>query len=152
MVKTYIRICDNCKKEIKNMYSFGVTTLYHRIRIGRGNCFHDYAEGSKYNGIAQETPDDCDSYGNRWSLDDNKEFSFCSPECLAKYFEKIYKDTFNNSIEVLQEEQNELNITIKEFKKEYGEKIPFFQKIQTIFSKNHFKDSAIEEKIGRAHV
>ena len=145
MVKTYTRICDSCKKEINNMYDFGVTTLYHRIRIGRGNQFHDYKEGTIYNGIAQETPNDFDDYGKGWSPDDNREFSFCSPECLAKFFEKLYKDTFNNSIKRLQEEKNELNITIKEFKKKYGEKIPFFQMIQTVFSKNHFKESAIEE-------
>jgi len=145
MVKKYNRICDTCKKEIKNMYDFGVTTLYQRIRIGRGNRFHDYEEGSKYNGLSEETPDDYDSYGAGWKSDDDREFSFCSPECLIKFFEKLYKDTYSNSIKVLEEEKNELNITVKEFKKRYGEKIPFFKKIQTTFSKDMFKEEAIEK-------
>lgn len=145
MVKKYNRYCDGCKKEIESMYDFGVTTLYQRIRIGRGNRFHDYEEGSKYNGVNNEAPDDYDHYGSGWSSDENKEFSFCSPECLLKFFEKLYKDTYNNSLKVLKEEENELNITIKDFKKKYGERIPFFQKIQTVFSKGMFRDSALED-------
>ena len=145
MAKKYSRICDCCKKEIESMYDFGVTTLYKGIRIGRGNRFHDYEEGSKYNGISEETPDDYDSYGRGWSADENKEFSFCSPECVIKFFEKLYKDTYSNSLKTLKEEENELNITVKEFKKKYGQKIPFFQKIQTVFSKDIFKSQAQEE-------
>jgi len=145
MVKKYSRCCDNCKKEIESMYDFGVTTLYKNIRIGRGNRFHDYDKGAIYNGVSEEQPDDYDTYGRGYHNDENDEFSFCSPECLIKFFEKLYTDTYSNSIKVLKEEKNELNITIKEFKKKYGEKIPFFQKIQTAFSKDMFKEDAIEK-------
>lgn len=145
MVKSYTRICDGCKKEIKKMYDFGVTTLYSQIRIGRGNRFHDYDEKTIYNEMAQEEPDDYDDYGKGYSSDENREFSFCSPQCLINFLQKLYKDTWDNSLKVLKEEDSELNISINEFKKNFGEKIPFFQKIQTMFSKNHFRETALEK-------
>lgn len=145
MVKEYHRICDGCKKPIEDMYDFGVTTLYKQIRIGRGCRFHDYKEGTIYNGLSETRPNDYDSYGKDWSPDDNMEFSFCSPECLIKFFEKLYKDTYKASIQSIIESEKELEITVKEFKKKYGEKIPFFQKIQTLFSKKCLRDTALEE-------
>lgn len=145
MVKEYNRICDSCKKPIENMYDFGVTTLYKQIRIGRGCRFNDYQEGTIYNGLSETTPDDYDSYGKGWSPDDSSEFSFCCPECLIKFFEELYKDTYKASTQSIIESEKELEVTVKEFKKKYGEKIPFFQKIQTLFSKKHFRDTALEE-------
>ena len=145
MVKEYSRICDCCKEPIKDMYDFGVTTLYKQIRIGRGCRFNDYQEGTIYNGLSETKPDDYDSYGKGWSPDDNMEFSFCSPECLIKFFEGLYEDTYKASTQSIKESEKELKITVKEFKKKYGEKIPFFQKIQTLFSKSHFRDTALEE-------
>jgi len=145
MVKKYIRICDECGKEIKDMYDFGVTTLYRNIRIGRGGRFNDYEEGTIYNQMRDETPDDFDGYGKGWINDESKEFSFCCPECLIKFFEKLYKDTYMNSQKSLKESEKELGITIKEFRQKYGEKIPFFQKIQNAFSKDMFREEALNQ-------
>jgi hypothetical protein len=145
MVKEYIRKCDCCKKEIKNLYDFGVTTIYSRVRIGRGSRFKDYDEKTIYNDMKEKTPDDYDSYGVGYSHDENREFNFCSPECLIKLFEKLYLDTYKESLKQIKEKQETLGISILEFKKKYGEKIPFFQKIQTNFSKKMFEEQAKKE-------
>lgn len=145
MTKEYIRKCDCCKKEIKNLYDFGVTTIYHRIRIGRGSRFEDYDEKNIYNEMKQETPNDYDNYGTGYSNDESREFNFCSPECLIKFFEKLYLDTYKNSLKNIKKKQETLGVSILEFKKKYGEKIPFFQKIQTHFSKKMFEEEAKKE-------
>lgn len=146
MSKTYTRNCDNCKKEIKNLYNFGVTTLYKRIRIGRGHSFHDYQEDSILNKVSEKTPDDYDDYKTGWNDDKDKEFSFCSPECLLKFLSKLYLDTYNQSLDKIKKEKKEnLDISFEEFKKEHGTLISFFKQIQTSFSKKIFKENAIKE-------
>ena len=145
MVKKYIRYCDGCKKEIKNMYDYGVTTLYRRIRIGRGHSFHDYQDDSVMNKASEENPEDFDTYGTAWKSDKDEEFSFCSPECLIKFLGKLYQDTYNASIEKIKKEKKEnLDLSFEEFKKKYGDVIPFFKKIQTSFSKNFFEEQTIK--------
>lgn len=144
-MKSYIRYCDCCKKEIKNLYDFGVTTLYKNIRIGRGGYFNDYEQGSINNQMENKSPEDFDDYGKGWSSEDNKEFSFCSPECLLKFFESLYKDTYNSSLKRAREDKIKLEESFEEFKKKLGEKIPFFQLIQTKFSREWFKKESIEE-------
>jgi hypothetical protein len=146
MTKVYIRYCDFCKQEIKNLYNYGVTTLYKQIRIGRGCSFHDYQDDSILNKVSEKKPDDYDSYGNGWKEDKSNEFSFCCPECLINFLNKLYQDTYNNSLEKIKREKKEtLDISFEEFKKKHGAVIPFFKKIQTSFSKKHFEESAIEE-------
>ena len=51
MTKLYVRCCDFCKKEIKKLYDYGVTTLYKQIRVGRGHYFHDYLDDSIFNKV-----------------------------------------------------------------------------------------------------
>ncbi len=146
MVKKYIRNCDGCGVEIKNLYDFGVTTLYKQIRIGRGHSIHDYQEDSIFNHATEKTPDDYDSYSSGWSRDESREFSFCSPECLLKFLSKLYSDTYNQTLENIKKEKKEnLDISFEEFKKRHGEKISFFKKIQTSFSKDMFKKTTLEE-------
>jgi len=146
MVKEYIRKCDECGKIIENLYDFGVTTLYKQIRIGRGKHFTDYKEGTIYNLMKQESPNDYDYYGKGWSNDENKEFSFCSPKCFLKFMRNLYEKTIMESLIRIKEEKKEtLDISYKEFEKRLKGKIPFFRKIQTVFSKRFFKEQGIEE-------
>ena len=146
MTKIYIRYCDFCKKEIKNLYDYGVTTLYKQIRIGRGHEFHDFQDDSILNKVSEEKPNDYDLYGTGWKEDKSNEFSFCSPECLINFLKKLYQDTYNHSLERIKKEKKEtLDISFEEFKKKHGEVIPFFKKIQTAFSKKYFEESAIKE-------
>lgn len=146
MVKKYIRICDNCKKEVKNLYDFGVTILYNQIRIGRGFAFKDWDDGSIHNLMEHKTADDYDTYGKGYSDDDNKEFIFCSPECLLEFFRKLYTETYNTSLKSIKETKyKEFKESFKLAEKKQGESIPFFNKIQSLFSKNHFKKTAIAE-------
>lgn len=91
MVKEYIRKCDCCGKTIENMYEKGVTTLFHRIRVGRGNRYKDYDVGSILNDMEQITPKDYDLYGKGWHNEEDKEISFCSQDCVFKFFERLYK-------------------------------------------------------------
>ncbi len=91
MVKKYIRFCDFCGKEIKNMYEKGVISLFRDIRIGRGKFFRDYTEGNIRNQMKVTEPDDFDSYGKGWNSDDDKEFNFCSKVCLFAFIEKLIK-------------------------------------------------------------
>ena len=146
MVKKYIRYCDGCKKEIKNMYDYGVTTLYKRVRIGRGHSFNDYQDDSILNEVLEKTPDDFDGYGAGWKRDEEQEFSFCSPDCLINFLGKLYQDTYNASIEKIKKEKKEnIDVSFEEFKKKHGSVIPFFKKIQTSFSKDVFKKQVINE-------
>ena len=146
MVKEYIRKCDECEKVIENLYDFGVTTLYKQIRIGRGRMFTDYDKGTIYNLMKQESPDDYDDYGKGWKDDKDEEFSFCSPECFLKFMKKLYEKTIMESLNSIKEEKKEtLDISYKEFEKNLKSKIPFFRKIQTVFSKNYFKEQGIVE-------
>jgi len=107
MTKIYIRYCDFCKKEIKNLYDYGVTTLYKQIRIGRGHYIHDYQDDSILNEVSEKKPDDYDNYGTGWRDDKNTEFSFCCPECLIKFLIKLYQDTYNDSLERIKIEKKE---------------------------------------------
>lgn len=144
MVKKYIRQCDSCKKEIKDLYEFGVTTLYKEIRIGRGKQFKEYNQGNIRNQMEVTEPDDYDDYG-KWKSDDENEFTFCSPECLLKFLSSLYVSTLKDSLRLVKKEKEEnLDMDYKEFKKKLKSRIPFFQKIQTSFSKKFFKEQAIE--------
>ncbi len=146
MAKEYTRYCDVCKKEIKKLYDFGVTTIYQRIRVGRGCMIKDYEDNSIYNLVEEKKPDDYDSYGTSWNNDKDKEFSFCCPDCLFKFLTKIYEDTYNSSIESIKKKKVEdIDITFKEFKRKFGEKISFFTKIQTKFSKDFFRSNLLAE-------
>ena len=146
MTKKYIRYCDNCEKEIVNLYDYGVTTMYKNIRIGRGCTVHNYADNSILNHVSETVPDDHDSYGTGWRDDKNNEFSFCSPDCLIEFLTKLYKDTYNSSLDSIKREKKEnLDITFEEFKKKHGVVIQFFQRIQTIFSKDVFRGEAMKE-------
>ena len=146
MTKLYVRCCDFCKKEIKKLYDYGVTTLYKQIRVGRGHYFHDYLDDSIFNKVVGTEPDDYDSYGTGWAEDKSKEFSFCCPECLMQFLSKLYQDTYFASLEMIKTEKKEtLDISYEEFKKKHGAVIPFFKKIQTSFSKKVFQEDAIAE-------
>jgi len=146
MTKIYIRYCDFCKKEIKNLYNYGVTTLYKQIRIGRGHSFHDYQDDSILNKVSEKQPTDHDNYGIGWKEDKSNEFSFCCPECLINFFTKLYQDTYNDSLERIKIEKKEtLDVSFEEFKKKHGAVIPFFKKIQNSFSKKQFEEYALKE-------
>lgn len=144
-MKKTLRFCDNCKKEIPNMYDYGVTTLYRDIRIGRGSHFHDYTEGSEYNVISNIDPDNFDGYGKDWQNPDCKEFSFCCPQCLISFYEGLLKDVANHSLALIKDKKNELDVSYEEFKKKIGEKSSFFKQIQTMFSKTYFKEISLKE-------
>lgn len=101
MVKKYIRFCDCCEKEIPNMYEYGVTTLYRNIRIGRGARFKDYCDSSICNQMDEENPKDYDNYGKGYKSDDEREFSFCSPDCLYNFLGKLYENTYIESLKNL---------------------------------------------------
>jgi len=103
MTKKYIRLCDQCGKEIPNMYEYGVTTLFRDIRVGRGGHFHDYDKPNIRNQMNVETPDDFDVYGRGWSNDEFKEFNFCCPDCLYNFLGKIYKDVYSHTVTMLKE-------------------------------------------------
>jgi hypothetical protein len=79
-MKKYVRYGGSCGKEVENLYDFGVTTLYRKVRIGRGIRLHDYEEGSILNAMSEKSPDDYDSYGSGWKRDEDREFTFCSPD------------------------------------------------------------------------
>ena len=145
-MKKYIRNCDYCKKEIKELYDYGVTTLYKNIRIGRGMSFNDYRDGSILNKMKEEQPDDWDNYGKGFNSNDDKEFNFCSPECLFKFISKLYEDTYKETINKIKKQKNEgFDKSFDLFKKKHDSKIPFFKKIQNKFSKDYFKKDALEE-------
>lgn len=145
-MKEYIRYCDVCKSEIKKLYDYGVTTLYRNIRVGRGHMIKDYEDNHILNLVEDKTPNDYDSYGRGWKQDESKEFSFCCPECLFVFLRNIYEDTYNSSLKDIKERKKEdIDIGYKEFIKKYGEKISFFRRIQTKFSKGFFRQNLLEE-------
>ena len=106
-MKNIIRVCDNCKKDIPDMYKYGVTTLFRDIRVGRGGSFHDYREGTIFNDMKVEQANDYDSYGKGWKSDEDKEFCFCCPECVFVFLGKLYNDTFTASAKYLKEKKLE---------------------------------------------
>lgn len=100
-MKKRIRYCDWCEEEIKNMYEFGVTTLFSNIFIGRGGSVNKYMEDTVVGNMQKkkmEDPDDLDSYGTGYSRDKDKEFSFCCPEHCFKFLNELYKDTYKETI------------------------------------------------------
>lgn len=92
------------------------------------------------------TPDDFDNYGKGWHRDEDAEFSFCSPECFIKFMEKLYRNTFNSTLDLIKKNKEEsFDVSFAEFKKKQGEKSSFFKQIQTAFSKKYFGQDAIKE-------
>ena len=142
MVREYIRKCDGCGKTIKNMYDYGVTTLYKQIRIGRGGEFHDYVEGQIRNKMNVTEPTDYDLYGNGWREDKDKEFSFCSPKCLLNFLEKCYDDTYSSNLEKVKHKGKEI---LDEFNKSYNDTKDWFKRIGQVFQKKHWIDSTLEQ-------
>lgn len=141
MTKEYIRKCDWCKEEIKNLYDYGVTTIFKEIRIGRGHSFHDYDEKSIRNLMNITTPDDYDSYGRGYSNDEYKEFSFCCPEHLALFLQKLYDDTYKSTLKSIKENKEKLiDDRLKEMKEEKEKGI--FTKIALNWSNIFFKKQA----------
>ena len=128
MVKKYIRQCDCCGEEIKNLYDYGVSTLYKQIRIGRGRQFKDYQEGNIRNKMQVTEPDDYDSYGTGWKNDENKEFSFCSPECLAKFLTDLFDGAYKETFRLLEKRKKEvLDLQLSDMKKRYKKAFPFLK-------------------------
>ena len=144
-MKSYNRYCDFCKKEIKNLYDYGVTTLYKNIRIGRGCKFKDYKDNSILNEVNEVTPEDLDLYGRHYKNDEDREFSFCSPECLFGFLRKLYKETYDSSLRELRASKRITEQYLNNFKKRKGMIIEFFSKIQTGFSKAYFRNAVLEE-------
>jgi hypothetical protein len=131
-VKKYLRYCDGCGKEVIDLYDFGVTTLYRSVRIGRGSRFHVYQDGSVLNDMREKKPDDYDEYGTGWKRDDDKEFTFCSPDYLLNFFCKAYDDTYLNSLDIIKaDKKKNFDEAVTLFQKKHGSKIPFFQKVHT---------------------
>jgi len=149
MARKYLRSCDNCGKEIENMYDFGVTTLYRDIRVGRGGRFVEYGNPKNIrSGTEITNTDDYDDYGtSNLYNDDAKEFNFCSPECCFKFLIEIYNKAYSEPIISVENKklEKELKKEAELVKKKLGSKIPFFRQIQTKFSHKFFKDSAIEK-------
>lgn len=144
MTKEYIRKCDYCKKEIKNLYDYGVTTLFKEIRIGRGHSFHDYDEKSIRNLMNIETPNDFDAYGLGYSSDDYREFSFCCPEHLALFLQKLYDDTYKSTIKYIKQNKKEkIDDELKRMQEERDKGI--FNKIAINWQASFFKKEAKKE-------
>ena len=142
-MKEYVRKCDKCGVQIDELYDYGVTTLYRKIRIGRGHQFHDYAEGSIYNLMKQKTPDDYDTYGSGYAKD--QEFSFCSPECCFLFFLGLYKDTYESSLECIKEEKEKnLDEEIAKLKKSTKKSFPYLSAIAKKWRGDHMRESAIK--------
>ena len=106
-MKNIIRICDNCNKEIPDMYKYGATTLFRDVRIGRGGHFHDYTEGTIFNDMKVKQANDYDGYGKGWKSDEDKEFNFCCPECVFSFLGKLYDDTYKSSAKYFKEKKLE---------------------------------------------
>lgn len=144
MVKEYIRRCDKCGEIIKNLYDYGVTTLYRKIRIGRGHSFHDYAEGHLNNLMIEKTPDDYDTYGSGWNSDENKEFSFCCPEHCFSFLLKLYQDTYNSSLKIIKNDKKErVDDDLKKMKERHSKGI--IKKVARIWQDKAFKEEAIKD-------
>jgi hypothetical protein len=140
MTKEYIRKCDYCEKVIENMYDYGVTTLFKDIRIGRGHQFHDYQEGHINNKMIHKTPDDYDHYGKGWSNDENKEFNFCSPDCLANFFLELYEDTYKSGLKALKIlKEKDVDDELKRMKERHN---GFINKLAEMYQSKLFKQQA----------
>lgn len=126
------------------MYAYGVTTLYRDIRVGRGNHFEDYDKPNIRNQIEVKDTNDFDCYGKGWRDDDNKEFNFCSPNCLYEFLGKIFKDVYSHSVNLLKKKDMESTKAILED----IEKRKKMSAIKKFFDKSKVDiwiDSAIEE-------
>ena len=141
MVKEYIRKCDGCGNVIENLYDYGVTTLFKDIRIGRGHQFHDYEDGYINNKMVHKTPDDYDTYGKGYSYEESKEFSFCSPDCLLKFFLELYEDTYKSSLKAIKKLKEEgVDEELKRMKERHNS--GFVAKVAVMFQSKLFKKEA----------
>lgn len=146
MTKEYIRRCDECGEVIKNMYDYGVTTLFKDIRIGRGHHFHDYQEGQLNNLMDKKTPDDFDSYGKGWNSDDSKEFSFCCPEHLFNFLMKLYQDTYNSSLKNIKANKKELvDDELARMKERHNQGFPIIKEVARVWQDKAFKKEAVKD-------
>ena len=142
MTKEYIRKCDFCKKEIKDLYDYGVTTIYKQVRVGRGQQFKDYTDNNIRNKMVVIEPNDYDGYSKGFEDDEDREFSFCSPECLFSFFDSIYEDTYNSTVNLLKNKKKEL---LEEISKTYKSARSWFSQIKMKFNSKMYVESAIEE-------
>ncbi len=143
-MREYTRKCDNCGKVIPNMYTYGVTTLYRDIRIGRGNHFEDYDKPNIRNDVEVKDSYDSDTYGKGWHEDKDNEFNFCCPNCLYEFLGKIYKDVYSHTIKLLKGKDMESTKAILED----IEKRKKMNPIHKFFDKSNAEiwiDSALEE-------
>jgi hypothetical protein len=146
MTKEYIRRCDECGEVIKDLYDYGVTTLYKNIRIGRGHKFHDYDNNNLSNLMDTKNPSDWDSYGRGYTGDDQKEFSFCCPEHLFDFMLKLYKDTYNSNLKYIKENKKErIDDELARMKERHDKQLPVIKEVVQMWQCNFFKKEAIKD-------